>query len=530
MPSRRSFLKSGLATAALTVSRRSSASGEAVSPAINAGANDLTLFAFDDHSIPWRDNLKLTLVQATKHPVNPVLRCGPEGSPDGVSATIYGTVLQIDGRFRMWYLANPNKRRSEKPPTLRRSMCYAESDDGIHWTKPELGLVEFNGSTRNNICRIESDPASLSGVDDFISVLYEPGDPDPSRRYKLAFISHPPFNEVRGGRSKIGPQVGWNASVTATSADGWSWKVAGDRPMNSGGEPFEVSGLVRFKGFYYATGQLFSPWTWQPDGRAVDNVMLVYRSPDFIRWSRSHAFAFARSGQLLGTPIYGQRTHMGAGLWNRGNVLIGLFGQWQDGPPDNSKGLEAYRNVRIDLGLMLSNDGIHFREPVTDFKVIPRGEKGEWDAFCVLQGSAFANAGEQTYIWYSHWDPEFLNRSEEVGLATLRRDGFGYLSRKFREAPGHAVTDLLIAQPGAKLHVNIDEVSPDAPFTVELLDAKDEPIAGFSGSEAVRITSPGVRQAISWPQPLPPRFAVKLSFPENGEARLYALYLSHEGT
>ena len=29
--------------------------------------------------------------------------------------------------------------------------CYAESKDGIHWKKPELGLVEFNGSKANNI-------------------------------------------------------------------------------------------------------------------------------------------------------------------------------------------------------------------------------------------------------------------------------------------------------------------------------------------------------------------------------------------
>jgi len=30
-------------------------------------------------------------------------------------------------------------------------LCYAESDDGINWRRPELGLVEFDGSTRNNI-------------------------------------------------------------------------------------------------------------------------------------------------------------------------------------------------------------------------------------------------------------------------------------------------------------------------------------------------------------------------------------------
>ena len=29
--------------------------------------------------------------------------------------------------------------------------CYAESQDGIHWDKPELGLCEWCGSTANNI-------------------------------------------------------------------------------------------------------------------------------------------------------------------------------------------------------------------------------------------------------------------------------------------------------------------------------------------------------------------------------------------
>lgn len=30
-------------------------------------------------------------------------------------------------------------------------LCYAESDDGIHWRRPVLGLVEFDDSTKNNI-------------------------------------------------------------------------------------------------------------------------------------------------------------------------------------------------------------------------------------------------------------------------------------------------------------------------------------------------------------------------------------------
>ena len=30
-------------------------------------------------------------------------------------------------------------------------ICYAESHDGINWVRPDLGLVEYNGSSKNNI-------------------------------------------------------------------------------------------------------------------------------------------------------------------------------------------------------------------------------------------------------------------------------------------------------------------------------------------------------------------------------------------
>ena len=56
-------------------------------------------------------------------------------------------------------------------------MCYAESDDGVHWVKPELGLVDFKGGTKNNICLIEGEPFALTRVNDFLSVRHEPEDP-----------------------------------------------------------------------------------------------------------------------------------------------------------------------------------------------------------------------------------------------------------------------------------------------------------------------------------------------------------------
>lgn len=497
-----------------------------------SGAEEQVFFAFDEESIPWRDNLKLTMVQAQKHPANPVLKQGPPGSPDYGHAVMYGSVLHIDGKYRMWYLGMIERRIERgNVPGFWRPMCYAESEDGVHWTKPELGLVDFNGSTKNNICLIECEIHSLTRVNDFLSVMHDPADPDPARRYKCAFVVHPPFADVRGGRSKIGPdEIRWCAGVCATSADGLKWKVVGDRPMNAGGERFEVTGLYRFGDFYYAPGQIKSPWITTSDGRDIGRVMRIYRSADFNSWNKATTLGFARAGQLIAEPLKGQQTHMGAGIWNRGNVLLGLYGQWQD-PAQRPKGAKSHlAGTRIDLGFIASNDGIRWREPVADFKTITLGKEGEWDSIALLQAHAFANVGEQTYMWYSHWDCDGEFRNQGIGLATLRRDGFGFLTNHKADAPAMCESIAFDATGKTQLFVNVEGVSPDLPLEIALLDEKARPIPGFSEDASAAITKPGTRVAVNWRSPLPAKekLSVRVSFPEGGVAKLFALYVAED--
>jgi hypothetical protein len=481
------------------------------------------LFAFDEASIPWRSNLKLTLVEADKHPANPVLRRGPAGAPDHGHAILYGSVLYDRGKFRMWYLGMTQTVMAKgQAPGFWRPMCYAESTDGVNWTKPELGLVEFNGSKQNNICLIESEVYALSRVNDFLSVMIDPDDPDPARRYKCAYIAHPPFEEVRGGRNGVGPhEKRWCAFVCATSADGLKWQVVGDRPANAGGERFEVTGLYRFNGFYYAPGQILSPWASRPDGSEVGRVVRVYRSPDFDRWSQTTALGFARPGQLLAEPVKGQQTHMGAGLWNRGNVLVGLYGIWQDPAEKPPKGSKSHLlGTRIDLGLVVSNDGIFFREPVTDFKVIRRGGAEAWDRFALLQGHAFANVGDKTYLWYSHWDCDGEFRNQDIGLATLRRDGFGYLSARDAAAASVCESAFFDMAENSELLINADLLTPDTPLRVELLDRQLQRVA------AAAVTGAGTRVPVMRvPQG---RYAVRATMPAGSPARIYAFYLGRQ--
>ncbi len=81
---------------------------------IQAEEGDLVFFSFDDYSIPWRDNLKLTLEKPKRHPGNPVFRPGPAGSVDDWGVLLYGTVLKIGDRLRMWYIAWPQPYPEER--------------------------------------------------------------------------------------------------------------------------------------------------------------------------------------------------------------------------------------------------------------------------------------------------------------------------------------------------------------------------------------------------------------------------------
>ena len=56
----------------------------------------------------------------------------------------YMTVFQDGQRYRMYYRGAHGVYKPDKYETGHMQVtCYAESGDGVHWTKPELGLFEF---------------------------------------------------------------------------------------------------------------------------------------------------------------------------------------------------------------------------------------------------------------------------------------------------------------------------------------------------------------------------------------------------
>ena len=220
---------------------------------------ELTLFSFDDHSIPFKDNLYLTMAQAEKHPGNPVVPRGPAGSVDSYRAQFYGSVIREGQKFRMWYAAcHYDESKSEGKwvgnPDYSKTwrVAYAESEDGIHWVKPDLGLTDFKGNTHNNLVAMSAEIDQERSEPIAVFVLHEPEEPDPSRRYKMALYGRYQNSAYEKSASKT------KLEVPATiypyfSQDGLRWKLAMPAPkkrvVNETEVPFTAHGYLRLEVF-----------------------------------------------------------------------------------------------------------------------------------------------------------------------------------------------------------------------------------------------------------------------------------------
>lgn len=499
----------------------------------------ITLFSFDDVSIPFTQNLKLEMRSPQRHPANPVVRRGPENSVDDWAVQFYGSVIRDrrTGKFRMWYVAVSKSERHDR--TLPRSapwrVAYAESDDGVTWTKPGLGLVESGGNTNNNLVKLNPRIGVLN-----LKVLHDPDDPDPNRRYKMgAHVWTPKTSKRRNGT--LAPFV---------SADGLTWKLAiGAVPVDAELREadtvipplhFEpVGGLYKWDGLFYLSGQNAIVASRPYHGR----VSRTFISPDFARWSQASAIQFVRDSQhqLLGPgkSRIGEQTHEGISVWNRRNVLVGVSGMWH--------GTKEWNDLTIDLGFVVSNDGIRFREPAHQHIFLKRGKDGEWDQGGLLQGQGFENVNEQTLIYYGAWDPRVWESSPPrggVGIATLPRDRFADLvvdsttegsgDYQMKKTVSSFMTRSLKIDNAAprKFYINAGGLNDSATLRIELLDHEMNPLPAYSGRHTAIVSNNGFQTPIVWGsrsliENLPDRVRLRVTFDgsRKSKIRFNALYI-----
>ncbi|MBM3854144.1 MAG: hypothetical protein FJ399_13475, partial [Verrucomicrobia bacterium] len=124
----------------------------------------------------------------------------------------HSVVKEDDGRIRIWYGVCTSKDRREF-----LGLAYAESPDGLRFTKPVLNLVEFEGSRRNNLV-LPVDPGVMSIGGGSVFVDANPR-ALPAERYKSWVKVYPKKSTGIGEQHRV-----------FTSPDGVHWKVS-EKPV-----------------------------------------------------------------------------------------------------------------------------------------------------------------------------------------------------------------------------------------------------------------------------------------------------------
>lgn len=167
-------------------------------------------------------------------------------------------------------------------------------------------------------------------------------------------------------------------------------------------------------------------------------------------------------------------------------------GQWED-----------YGMLEVQLAV--SRDGAHWARPSRE-PYFPTGLADEWDRWYAVMGPGIVRRGNYLYQYYYSTGrlhdsvvlrPEYDDSAKQlggVGIVRQRLDGF--VSADADHRGGYLRTPPLIFR-GKCLRLNIDTGSMGTAF-VEIQDADDQPIPGFSASDCEEIAGNFIDQRVYW--------------------------------
>jgi len=402
-----------------------------------------------------------------------------EGNTSG-----YTTVFQDGDLYRMYYRGTDTVYTQGKVTMPHREVtCYAESRDGITWTRPELGLVEFQGSKKNNII--------WDGIGSHCFTPFKDTRDDcpPDARYKAISRGRP--------QAKKGLYV-------FKSSDGIHWKVIRDEPVITRGA-FDSQNLT----FWDATRGEYRCYLrdFRRDRKPGGRDIRTCTSKDFVSWSEPEFLKYSpgRTSQLYtnGVVPYHRAPH----------IFVGFPTRYVDhGWAESTKRLpqRAYRELVAsssrrsgtaftDGMFMSSRDGLHFDLWPESFIRPGVQRPGSW-----FYGDNYQNWG--IVETRSHLDgaPDELSiyvseagrqkNGNRLRRHTLRIDGFVSVNAPL--SGGEFLTKPL-RFAGSQLEINFS-TSAAGSVRVELQDARGKPIPGFALADCHLQFGDELERMVTW--------------------------------
>lgn len=379
------------------------------------------------------------------------------------SATLnWFSVADDEGKCRMWYECYDVSGWDGSDDT---SFCYAESTDGIHWTKPNLGLFEYQGSKNNNILFRMIGPEGAHSRVHGTGVFKDPHAPA-NARYKAVsqgiFVGFKPPHRVAGMVSPDG--IRWTR---------YSQPIC-DIPADSQYSAFWDERLGKYVLYGRVGGH----------GRSIGRS----ESADF-----SH---FEPLGLVLQTD---EEDPPNSDLYNPAAIKYPYAANVYLMFPS----LYQHDSDTLDIRLAVSRDGIHWTWPER-VPFVPLGGPGGFDSGSLYMGQGIIRRGSELWQYFSgsplkHNEAKLENLIKAENRRVYSRivsrlDGFVSVDAGpeggFFETPPLTFT-------GSRLELNV-QVRDGGWLRVALLDKTGAPIKGYTAEQCRPVTGDHITAVVGW--------------------------------
>jgi hypothetical protein len=409
----------------------------------------------DNFLIDASKNVSLKLSQPQRREVVLVTDQPWEGN-----TSAYFSVVQDGDLVRLYYRGSvPGSDASEEQVT-----CVAESRDGIHFTRPKLGIVPVNGSAENNVI--------WKGIESHNFAPFLDRNPDCKLEEKYKALA----GVGQAGKNWQDDSVARGLYAFA-SPDGIHWKKMSKEPVITQGA-FDSLNLAFWDA---ARGRYACYSRVSPNGvRAVQNS----HSSDFLNWSEPVANRYAE-----GVPLEHFYTNATVACPGAEHLLLAFPKRFQ--PSRKKIASHEYSGVS-DAVFMSSRDGLNWDRTFLEAWVRPGRDQKNWTERSNMPawGIAETAPGEWSMYISEHYRwPD--NRLRRLVLPRHR------IASASAGAGGGEFTTRPVTFDGNRLVLNY-ATSGAGSVQVELQDEAGQPLSGFALADMPPLFGDELDAVVEW--------------------------------
>jgi len=381
----------------------------------------------------------------------------------------YVTVIHDGELFRMYYRGRPLTGYGDNDPRAQEVTCYAESRDGITFTRPKLGLISFGGNKDNNAILADVGPVTHNFAP-FLDT--RPGVPTAER-----------FKAV-GGSSKSG-------LIAYVSEDGIHFRNLQDKPIITGGA-FDSQNNILWSDHEQCYVCFFR--TFKNGVRWITRTT----STDFLHWSPAVDMTF---GDAPNEHLYTNQT---LAYFRAPHIYVGTAARFWPGrrsltdeqvaalqldTPENYGGLKLESS---DAVLLTSRGGDHYDRTFLESLVRPGTDLKNWTARSNYPARGLVPTGAtemSIYVQRAYGQP-----THHLQRLTFRTDGLVAVHAGYQ--PGELTTKPFTFE-GQRLTLNLSASAAGGVF-VEIQDVAGQPIPGFTLADCRELNTDDLARVVSW--------------------------------